>query len=144
MVLPVLGRGFRGRSLAGLGRKADANGPKSGPKSPRPECETGLGSVHNGFPAKAGPKLAPDPANVKRENKLMACLYRAGAGRGGKCLVRSELLGRCSDVAHCQCWQPFCIFGFGLDQELSTKWLYNWSMGLMLGAFCTSFRAWPV
>ncbi len=33
---------------------------------------------------------------------------------------------------------------FSLDQEMATKWLYNWSPGLISGAFCTIFRAWPV
>ncbi len=37
--------------------------------------------------------------------------------------------------------QPFCIFVFGLDQELATRWPYNWSAGLALGAFCIMFRA---
>ncbi len=33
---------------------------------------------------------------------------------------------------------------FGLDQELATNWSYNWFPGLILGAFCTIFRACPV
>ena len=37
--------------------------------------------------------------------------------------------------------QPFLILAFGLGQELSTKWFYNWSTGLILGALCTIFRA---
>ncbi len=40
--------------------------------------------------------------------------------------------------------QPFCILVFGLDQELATKWLDDWFTGLILSAFCTIFRAWPV
>ncbi len=52
----------------------------------------------------------------------------------------------CSDDANCQLTllsvkQPFCILVFGLDQELATKWHYNWSPGLILGAFCIIFRA---
>ena len=37
--------------------------------------------------------------------------------------------------------QPFCILAFGLDQALATKWNYNWSTGLILGAFCNICRA---
>ncbi len=33
---------------------------------------------------------------------------------------------------------------FGLDQDMATKWFYNWSSGLILGAFCTMIRASPV
>ena len=40
--------------------------------------------------------------------------------------------------------QPFYILVFGLDQEFATKWLYNWFTELILGAFCTIFRAWPL
>ncbi len=36
--------------------------------------------------------------------------------------------------------QPFYILVFGLGQELAAKWLYNWSTGLILGAFSTIFR----
>ncbi len=32
----------------------------------------------------------------------------------------------------------------GPDQEMATKRPYNWSPGLILGAFCTIFRARPV
>ena len=32
----------------------------------------------------------------------------------------------------------------GLDQEIATKWPYNWSSGLISCAFCTICRAWPV
>jgi hypothetical protein len=40
--------------------------------------------------------------------------------------------------------QPFYMLVFGLDRELATKWLYNWSSGLVLAEFCTIFRAWLV
>ncbi len=37
--------------------------------------------------------------------------------------------------------QPFRVSVFGLDQELATKWHFNGSTGLMIGAFCTILRA---
>ncbi len=43
--------------------------------------------------------------------------------------------------------QSFRHFAFKflfLDQEIATKWPYNWSPGLISGAFCIIFRAWPV
>jgi hypothetical protein len=40
--------------------------------------------------------------------------------------------------------QPIYILVFRLDQELVTKWFYNWSTGLIVGAVCTIFRALPV
>ncbi len=37
-MLPVPGPGFLGRFCTGSGRKADANGPKTGPKVPGPSA----------------------------------------------------------------------------------------------------------
>ncbi len=59
MVLPVLGLGFRGRFLAGFGRKAGASGPKSGRNLPGAESqEEGLGrcTLEPGVPAYRGAK----------------------------------------------------------------------------------------
>ncbi len=56
------------------------------------------------------------------------------------------VLKRCWDegFARLACLQSFRHFGFkflGLDREMASKWLHNWCPGLILGAFCTTFRA---
>ena len=47
---------------------------------------------------------------------------------------------KCSHMIYLQSLRQF-KFCFALDQEMATKWPYNWSPGIILGAFCTIFRA---
>ncbi len=40
-----------------------------------------------------------------------------------------------------QSLRDFNLSFLGSDQEVAMRWPYNWSLGLILGAFCTIFRA---
>ncbi len=57
-------------------------------------------------------------------------------------VVRHSLWRFC--ISYRQSFGHLNLSIFWLDQEMTTTWPYNLSPELILRAFCTIFRAWPV
>ncbi len=55
-----------------------------------------------------------------------------------------DILSLRAATAYLQSFHHFDFKFVGLDQGMATTWPWNWSPGLIQGAFCIMFRARPV
>ena len=87
-------------------------------------------------------KTAPKRADSKKEASKKECSKKAASKTtASKRDAPEKVASKNAASTYLQSLRHFKFKFFGLGQEMATRWPYNWSPGLILGAFCTIFRA---